>query len=147
MQMKVWFGCVFWKSCTDPLLFCQVLPLLILCGETRNGGWRLRASASSFLWRLGCAGRSDGSTGVHPSILVLGLLLRRLQDLQHANRAALASTFLQWGDGANHDTIGFLDRPRWTMINVKNYFFKTKNMKKSTFVWTSLWFNTAWSFL
>lgn len=113
--------------------------------NTWNGGWRLCVSASSFLWRLGCAGRSDGSTGVHPSVLVLGLLLRRLQDLQHANRAVLASTCLQWGDGTNHDTIGFLDSPRWTMINVKNYFFKLKNMKKSTFVWTSLSFSTAWT--
>ena len=37
--------------------------------------------SSSFLWGLGCAGGRDGPSRVHPSILVLGFLLRRLQDL------------------------------------------------------------------
>lgn len=37
---------------------------------------------SSFLWSLGCSRWSDGPARVHPSVLVLCFLLRRLQDLE-----------------------------------------------------------------
>lgn len=49
------------------------------------------SSASPFLGRLGCAWRRDGPTRVHPSVLVLGLFLRGLQDLERS-RSGLAVT-------------------------------------------------------
>lgn len=41
----------------------------------------LALPCSPFLWWDHGAGRGDGAAGVHPSVLVLGLLLRWLQDL------------------------------------------------------------------
>lgn len=71
------------------------------------------AVSSSFLWGLGCAGRSDGPAGVHASVLVLGLLLRRLQDLngeleglsQKVEASAPASVRLTYLEGAHEGLV------------------------------------------
>lgn len=99
---KTGLGCVWKEWRWSVLLLCRVslqLRLLFLCSEKPTGGddhLSLSSSASlppslrpssSLLWRLGCAGRSDGPTRVHPSVLVLCFLLRWLQDLMtHTHR-------------------------------------------------------------
>lgn len=71
----VLFVCFLSATCCFHL-FCVTEEATML-----EKGLLLTPPSSSLLGGLGCAGRSGGPTRVHPSILVLGFLLRWFQDL------------------------------------------------------------------